>query len=328
MKRILSALLIITILICSTTLASCSVHKEKEQNRGEEITIITTIFPIYDWLRNITQNVNSAKVAILADSGADLHSFQPTAEDIINIQNCDLFVFVGGESDEWAEDTVENANNPDMIALNLLSALGGMAKQEEIIEGMQEEKEKEEKEEEKKEYDEHIWLSLKNSKFLVDVITKALCEADKNNAALYKSNASKYSEKLSSLDEKYENCVNSAKNNTLLFGDRFPFRYLTDDYSINYYAAFVGCSAETEASFETISFLSDKIDELLLKYVIVLEGTDHSIAKTIIENTATKDAEIIMMNSMQSIAAKDIKSGVTYISLMQENLEALEKALN
>ena len=145
---------------------------------------------------------------------------------------------------------------------------------------------------------------------------------------MIKSKTQVYVSSLKKLDEEYENTVKNAKNKTLLFGDRFPFRYLTDDYSIDYYAAFVGCSAETEASFETVSFLAKKIDELNLKYIITLEGSDKKLAKTIIENTKSKNQKIITMNSMQSIALKDIDSSTTYLGIMQNNLDVLKQALN
>ena len=329
MKKIISIVLCAVLALSALTLASCSKKGESTNNESEgKIKIVTTIFPIYDWAKNIAGD--KADISMLINSGADLHSFQPSADDIINISSSDLFIFVGGESDEWAEDAVENSSSKNLKAINLLEALGSGAKEEEIVEGMQGEEEEEEGEEgeEEVEYDEHIWLSLKNAKTLVDEIQKALCEIDSNNAAFYQANAKAYDEKLSALDKEYESCVSSAKNKTLLFGDRFPFRYLTEDYGIKYYAAFVGCSAETEASFETISFLAKKVDELGLKYVMALEGTDHKLAQTIIDNTKDKNQEILSINSMQSITAKELETNIDYISIMQNNLVVLQKALN
>ena len=333
MKKTISLILCLVLILGSLALASCS----KKQNNTEikennnKIKIVTTIFPIYDWVKNITGDNENAQVDMLIDSGADLHSFQPSADDIINIQTCDLFIYVGGESDEWAKDAVENANNNNLRSINLLEALGSNAKEEELVEGMQGEEEEEgeeEGEEEEAEYDEHIWLSVKNAEILVKTITDELCKLDSKNSQAYTASSNEYIKSLEALDREYEDCVNNAKSKTLLFGDRFPFRYLTEDYSIDYYAAFIGCSAETEASFETISFLANKTDELNLKYIITLEGTDHRIAQTIIENTKNKNQEILTMNSMQSITAKDVDSDVTYLSIMQNNLDVLKKALN
>ena len=148
------------------------------------------------------------------------------------------------------------------------------------------------------------------------------------NKDVYASNAAAYQEKLSDLDTEYQNTVDSAKQNTLLFADRFAFRYLVDDYGLNYYAAFSGCSAESEASFKTVTFLADKLDELGVKTVLTIEKSDDRIAQTVIENTETKDQKILELNSMQSITSDEIADGVTYLSVMEDNLNVLKEALN
>ena len=271
---------------------------------------------------------------MLLDNGVDLHNYQPTADDLIKISNCDLFIYVGGESDEWVEDTLANATNKNIKVINLLEVLGSNAKEEEIVEGMEAEEhehedgEEEHEEEEGPEYDEHVWLSLKNAQLLVSEIAKELSAVDSANASVYAANAEAYNKQLSEIDAQYEASVKAATTKTLLFGDRFPFRYMADDYGLDYYAAFVGCSAETEASFETISFLAGKVDELGLKHVIVIENSDKKIANTIISTTTAKDADIITMNSLQSTTSQDIKSGTTYLSVMQDNLSALKEALS
>ena len=295
---------------------------------SDKIQIVTTIFPEYDWVMNVLGDQSSnAEVTMLLDNGVDLHSFQPTAEDIMRISECDLFIYVGGESDEWVEDALAEAVNKDMVVINLLDELGNSVKEEEIVEGMQGEEE-EECGEEETEYDEHVWLSLKNAEVLVESISSALKTIDPDNASVYEANAASYIYELEALDEEYSSVVSSASCDTLLFGDRFPFRYLVDDYGLNYYAAFVGCSAETEASFETIIFLSGKVDELSLGSVLTIEGTDHSIAETIVSNTESKDQQILTMDSMQSVTASDVEAGVTYLSIMSGNLEVLKEALN
>ena len=327
MKKIISVLLSVCLVIGALALVSCS---KKDNTASTEagsgkIKVVTTIFPIYDWVSNIAGD--NADISMLINSGADLHSFQPSADDIISISDCDLFIYIGGESDEWAEEAVANSTNPKLKAINLLEALGDSAKEEELVEGMQGEEEEEDGEE-APEYDEHIWLSLKNASALVEEIKNALSEIDSENSEAYSSNANAYIGRLDALDKEYEGCVNSASNKTLLFGDRFPFRYLTEDYSLDYYAAFIGCSAETEASFETVTFLANKADELKLKYVMALEGTDHKLADTIIQNTSSKSARVLTLNSMQSITSKDIDSGISYIGIMQDNLAVLKTALN
>ena len=292
-----------------------------------KLRIVTTIFPEYDWVMNILgDNPAGAEVTMLLDSGVDLHSFQPTAEDILKISSCDLFIYVGGESDAWVEDALRNAQNKNRVVINLLEVLGDKVKEEEVVEGMQGEDEEEEEEEEP-EYDEHVWLSLKNASILTSVIGEKLSVIDPDNKSVYANNLFKYKQKLEELDGSYKAAVDAASVKTLLFGDRFPFRYLTDDYDLSYYAAFVGCSAETEASFETIAFLSKKVDECALHAVMTIEGTNHRIAETIVQNTATKDQKILALDSMQSVTATDVKNGVTYLGIMEKNLEVLKEAL-
>ena len=261
---------------------------------------------------------------MLLDSGVDLHSYQPTVDDIVKISDCDLFLYVGGESDGWVDDALKNAPNKERKVIRLLDVLGDSAKAEETVEGMQEE---EHDHEEEAEYDEHIWLSLKNAQVLVAAISEALQETDPARKDAYAANAAAYAEKLSALDGEYRAAVDSGKYKTLLFGDRFPFRYLADDYGLDYYAAFPGCSAETEASFETVSFLAGKMDALGLPCVLTIEGTQHKIAETIVQNTAQKNQQILTMDSMQAVTANDAASGVSYLSIMEKNLSVLKKAL-
>ncbi len=317
---------ILSILLMTSFLSACG---EKKEDAGEEkIKIVTTIFPEYDWVRNIVGAENETiEVDLLVDSGADLHSFQPTAEDILKISTCDLFVYVGGESDEWVHDVLRDAMNKDMKVVNLLESLGDSAKQEEVIEGMQEEEHEHEEEHEEGEYDEHVWLSLRNASKLVKVISEAIVSVDPDNKNIYEENTVAYLEKIEALDKEYQEVTEKAKVKTLLFADRFPFRYMVDDYGLNYYAAFVGCSAETEASFETMSFLTNKVDELGLSSIMTIESSDQKIAKTVKENSKTKDQQILTMDSMQSVTAKNIADGTTYLSIMEENLAVLKDAL-
>ncbi len=334
---------VIVAILASVCLLGCNLaaaSSSADTKADDKLQIVTTIFPEYDWVMNILgDNPANAEVAMLLDNGVDLHSYQPTADDILKISTCDMFIYVGGESDEWVEDALKEAVNKDMAVINLLDVLGDSVKEEEVVEGMQEEEEHEhehedgdeveehEHEEEGPEYDEHVWLSLRNTAALVNAISDELARIDAKNADSYKKNADDYVAKIGELDKKYSDVVAGSSIKTLLFGDRFPFRYLTDDYGLSYFAAFVGCSAETEASFETIKFLAEKVDELALPAVMTIEGADHRIAETIVANTQNKDAKILTMDSMQSTTSEDVKSGTTYLSVMEKNLEVLGEAL-
>ncbi len=333
MKKAIS--LIIVVLLITCCLSACSFGNRQHADESGKLQIVTTIFPEYDWVMNVLgDNPAKADVTMLLDTGVDLHSFQPTADDILKISTCDLLIYVGGESDEWVDDALQEAINKDMIVINLMDVLGDAVKEEEVIEGMQEEEHDHEHEghdheheEGEVEYDEHVWLSLKNAAVLVEKISDAVQKIDPDNAKSYKTNTTAYVEKLNVLDEEYKAAVSAASVRTLLFGDRFPFRYLVDDYGLSYYAAFVGCSAETEASFETITFLAGKVDELSLHAVMTIEGKDHRIAETIVQNTQTKDQQILTMDSMQSVTAKDVTNGTTYLSIMEKDLSVLKDAL-
>ena len=303
-------------------------QSENDNNKTEKVKIVTTIFPEYDWVRQIAgDKVSDMDITMLLDNGVDMHSYQPTADDIMKISDCDLFIYVGGESDEWVNDALKEAVNKDMQVIDLLDVLGEQVKIEELVEGMQDTEHEEEEEHEEKEYDEHVWLSLKNAETLCDAIAEALGNADPDNKAVYDTNKAAYIDQLVSLDNQYREVADQASVKTLLFGDRFPFRYLVDDYGLSYYAAFAGCSAESEASFETISFLAQKIDELGLKYVMTIEKSDQKIAKTIIENTQNKDQSILTLDSMQSTTSADVANGMTYLSIMEGNLNILKEAL-
>ena len=490
MKRIFSLFLVLTMAISLFT--GCG-KKDAAETGSDKLSIVTTIFPEYDWVKEILgDKAEATELTMLLDNGVDLHSYQPTADDIVKISDCDIFIYVGGESDKWVDDA--------------LNVLGDSVKTEETVEGMQEiehdhdhSKEvstfeddevqdrslsdwagdwhsaypfaldgtlddafaamAEEGEmtadeyktyyqngyktditnidikgdhieftyedgkkvgsdyryvgyyiqnwstgtkaamyrfeaadkdpgapiyiefndhmiepaaaehfhirmsnesfdaivdpedswptffpadmtgeeicehmeghdhEHEEEADEHVWLSLKNAETLVGAISDALQELDSDNKDTYAANTSAYIEKLSALDGEYQSAVDGAAHKTLLFGDRFPFRYLVDDYGLSYYAAFAGCSAESEASFETVSFLAKKVDELKLPCVLTIEGKNHKIAETIVENTAEKNQKILTMDSMQATTSEDVKNGMTYLSVMEQNLGVLKEAL-
>ena len=501
MKKITALLL--ALMMLTGVLAGCG--KPKDTGKAGKLKVVTTIFPEYDWVREILgDKADNAEVTMLLDNGVDLHSYQPTADDIVKISDCDLFVYVGGESDGWVENALKNAANKNMKVINLLEVLGDSVKTEETVEGMQEDghghghshdeqltendikdrtlsdfagawkslhpyllngdldkfcQHRAEEDEDSsttkdtylekykaswqcdaekisiegnnitftygdgktvsaeytyagyqpklddegkirsvryqfettsadapkyvqfndhghepgeaehfhiyfgndgfdalmsgktnpffvkdalsvedildelmghdhgEEADEHVWLSLKNAETLVTAIANTLQELDSANKDTYAANASSYIEKLYALDGAYQSAVNGAARKTVLFGDRFPFRYLVDDYGLRYYAAFAGCSTETEASFETVSFLAKKVDELGLPCVLTIEGNNHKLAETIVRSTAGKKQKVLTMDSMQSTTSKDVANGATYLSVMEKNLSVLKEAL-
>lgn len=322
MKKIIAILM-----ACLFVLSFTTAFAESEKT----LSIVCTTFPQYDWVRQILgDRVNDVDLTLLLDNGIDLHNYQPTAGDIIRIARCDLFIYTGGESDGWVDDVLATAQNPRMKIVNLLASVE--AKEEETVEGMQEEDhdhdEHDEHAHDEIEYDKHVWLSLRNAETLIETIANTLCELDAANAPAYQENAANYIAQLSELDNQYKDVVANGQRTTILFADRFPFRYLADDYGLTYYAAFAGCSAETEASFETIAFLAQKVDELQLPAVLTIEGANHAIAETVVASTQAKNQVILTMNSIQSVTAKDAQNGESYLGIMADNLNVLKEALN
>ena len=330
-----------------------------EKGNSNKISIVCTTFPQYDWVKNILgEEAERFNVTLLLDNGVDMHSYQPAVKDIATAGSSDLFIYVGGESDTWVEDALKEAKNKDLKAINLMETLDNFVKEEEVVEGMQEErkslghshekssKEKQEQTQkesnensqeingqkeaadEEPEYDEHIWLSIRNAEIMVKNIEKAIEQLDSDNAKVYQNNAENYIKKLDTLDKQYANTIQNAKYKAILFGDRFPFRYMADDYDLKYYAAFAGCSAETMAGFETVTFLAKKADELRLPVILTIENSDGRIAEAVKSNTTKKNQKILAMNSLQSVTKEQIADGITYLQVMQENLSVLSEALN
>ncbi len=301
---------------------------------NDKIKIVVTVFPEYDWVMNVLgDNSDKFSVKWLLNSVTDMHSYDPPVSELISVYNADLFIYVGGESDEWAKEALNSGNvvKKDMKVLNLMEILGDKVKEEELKEGMQGEdhdhEDHDHEEEEEKEYDEHVWLSLKNASIFVDKIADAISSLDADNAEKYAANAREYKSKLSALDLRYTEAITDANKNTLVFGDRFPFRYLVGDYGLDYYAAFMGCSADLSAKPETIVFLANKVDELGLNVILVIERSDRKIAQAVKDTTNNKNQTIAEMNSLQSVTEKQYLSGVTYLSAMETNLEVIINAL-
>ena len=321
---------LLTLICCASALmlAACSTGAQVPQT--DAVSIVCTTFASYDWMREIAGDTEGIELTYLLDEGVDMHSYQPSVADLATISSADLLVYVGGESDVWVDDALKGAENTDIKGLSLLEVVGDAAREEEVVEGMQareEEHAEGEGEEEETEYDEHVWLSLVNARLLCGRITQALSEVDPQGADAYRANAASYCAKLDALDAKYRAGVAKAKHTTLLFADRFPFRYLVDDYGLSYFAAFQGCSAESEASFKTILFLADKLDALGLPCVLTIEGSSKKIAETVVRTAKRGPVPILTLDSMQSVRADGIAGGPDYLTVMERNLAILQEAL-
>ncbi len=316
----------------SSVTESSSVAESKSEET-KKLNIVTTIFPAYDWVKQIVGDNKNVEISFLIDKGVDLHSYQASAADIAKITDSDLFVYVGGESDGWAEDIIKE--NPNLKYINMVDSIGEAALAEELVEGMQDEEEHEneseehaneegEHEEGEEEIDEHVWLSIKNAETIVSAIEAKLAEIDPDNKAEYEKNANDYLAKLDELDKEYKDTLSSIQNKTIIVGDRFPFRYLVNEYGIKYYAAFKGCDAGSEASFETVKFLANKMDELNMSDIFIIDGSKGDLAKTIVDNTKDKNAKVLVLDSMQSTKSSD---NASYLDIMKKNLEVLKEVL-
>ena len=310
-KKIFAALLGLSLAVTSAGGAG------KAGNAGSKgIKVVCATAPLYDWARQITKDTDSTDLSLIIGNGTDLHSFQPSAADIVSIKNADVLVYVGGESDGWIRDALKETANKDQKVACLMDVLKDAIVEEEIVEGMQGEGE------EGPEYDEHVWLSLRLASKSCTAIEEAIASKATKDKERFKANLDAYTAKLSALDKQYEDMVKSARLDTMVVLDRYPFRYLAEDYKLKYSAAFVGCSAETEASFETVKFLSDKIKALDSKTVLTIEKSDGKIAKTVIETAGMSDVKVEVLDSMQS-CGKDLD----YLAVMTSNLAVLKDAL-
>ena len=269
----------------------------------DKLLIVTTNFPAYDFARAVAGDL--AEVKMLLKPGAEAHDFEPTPQDIIDIKNASMFVYVGGESEEWASSILRNINSSHSI------------KMMDIVKVI--------KEDDEDEYDEHVWTSPKNAQLIVNKIRDELSAIDSPNADKYIANANKYADELVALDDEFRDIVENAKRNILIFGDRFPLRYFAEEYGLHYLAAFPGCSEQTEASAKTIAALVDKIQSEQIPIVLKIELTSDKTAKAI---SAETGAKILTFNAAHNVSADDFADGITYIDLMNQNVDVLREALN
>ena len=314
----------------------------KEQNKveNEKISVVATIFPQYDFVRQIAgENV---ELKMLLKPGEETHSYEPTPQDIIAIQNSDLFIYVGGENDAWVEDILESMPDNGRKTLKLVDCVDTV--EEEHVEGMKEERghdhddhdDHDEDDAEHEEHgqedthsvheiDEHVWTSPVNAVKIVEQIKEELCEIDPENASDYEENAEAYEAQLNELDQEFQDVVDHSKRKLMIFGDRFPFRYFAEAYGLDYYAAFSGCASDTEPSAATMAFLINKVRDENIKTVLKMELSNENIAKAIAEAT---NADVKEFYSCHNLTAEQFADGETYLSLMEKNVETLREVLN
>ncbi len=316
MKRFLS-LLLAAVLVCS--LAGCG--GAPAQQDEARLRVVATAFPFYDWVRNVVGDVPGVELTWLMDTGVDPHSFQPSVDDLLKVTNSDVFVFVGGESDLWTADAVTQMANPNACAVPLLMVIGLAAVEEEDVPGAEPEEE-----EAPGALDEHIWMSLKNAAVCVQAIADVMADRDPDHADEYRANAKAYIAQLNALDADYAQAVAESPLHTIIVADRFPFRYLAEDYGLDYFAAFSGCSAETEASFETVLTLAKQTDALGVPALLTIDGGRESICDAV-RDAAKSDPAVRVLNSLQTVTADDAAAGMTYLSVMTDNLDVLKEAL-
>lgn len=316
------------VLLCLPVLFGCSaegnIDDKDKDNDKEKINVVCTIFPEYDWAREIALNTDNADITLMADNGTDFHSYQPSTQDIVTVSSCDVLIYAGGQSDKWIDDALKNKSNPKMQAVKLSDVISDSLLSEPETHSSDHDHDHEHEEHV---FDEHVWLSLKNAAAFTDAITEAFCKADEGNADLYRKNADDYKLKLTEMDGEFEETVRNAKRNTVLFGDRFPFVYLMNDYGIEYYAAFPGCSSEIDASFDMVVSLAEEVDREELPVVLTIEDSNSNIADAIISNTKNKDQKVLTLDSMQIVRREEIDKGKTYLSVMEKNLDVLSEAL-
>lgn len=318
MLKKFTSLLLATAILFTLVLTGC--NKAEDESNGK-INVVSTIFPQYDFSRQIAGD--NANLKMLISPAGESHTYEPTPQDIISIENSDVFLYIGGENDKWVDDILDGIDTNKTKVVKLMDCVNTV--EEEIIEGMQEHTEEHEENNGAYGKDEHIWTSPINAISMVNTICNAMCNADKKNSDVYKENAKKYISQLKELDSEFRNVVDNAKNNELVFGDRFPLRYFTDEYGLKYYAAFPGCSSETEPSAATIAFLTDKVKEDKIPVILKIELSNGVVANTIAEETNT---EVMTFYSCHNLTKEQFENGETYLSMMTENITTLKKALS
>lgn len=309
MKKVISIVLIFALVL---SLSSC----DYQNISNKKVNVVTTIFPFYDFAKNICGS--EANITMLLKPGTESHTYDPTPRDIFLIKNSDVFIYTGGESDSWADKILDSVNTKKTKVIRMIDEVDAVY--EESLEGM----EKSVGEEDDEEYDEHIWTSPKNAILITKAITKELCLADTEKENIYIKNSVNYIKKLNNLDIKIREIVNGSKTKTLVFGDRFPFKYFADEYGLLCYAAFPGCSDKTEAGIKTLNFLINKVKDEKIPVVFYIEFSNQKTADVICEETGAKK---LLFHSCHNVTKDEFESGISYIEIMENNLNNLEEAL-
>lgn len=318
----IKSVIFVTILFTVLFLCSCGQTTSSSVN-SFDINILCTGFSQYDWTKNITNTVDTINVEMLQKHGFDIHNYQPSADDIVRISNCNLIICTGGEADKPVLDIIDSLGENKPIVINMMSEL-----ESRLILVDKEHSSNQHIHYTFSDYDEHIWLSLKNADILCKVISDRIISIDPDNTKTYESNTDAYLTKLSELDKKYVSMIDNSSRREIVFADRYPFAYFARDYGLTCYRAFPGCSSETDASFDTILSLSAKIDELNLTSVMTIDGGTLNIDEAIISNSKKTDIKTLSINSLQSVSGDDIQSGLSYISAMENNFKIIKEALN
>ena len=322
MKKFLSfALSLLIIFITAFSFSSCSSDKENVKKDSSKISVVTTIFPYYDFTRSIAGD--KADIKLLLSPGSEPHSYEPSPSDIVAIENCDIFIYNGGESDEWVESVLESIDNKNMKVMRMMDYVDLLYEQN--FDHYEHNHEHEEHDEHGEEYDEHIWTSIRNAEKLTDAIYDELSFCDFANKEIYAKNTDIYLSKLQTLDSEISEIVSNAKRKTVVFGDRFPFLYFVTDYSLEYECAFPGCSSETEPSISTVTHMIDFTRNNQVPVVFYLEFSNGKVAKLISEDSGAKT---MRFSSCHNVTKDEFADGTSYISLMEQNAKALKEALN
>lgn len=306
-------------------------NKQTVATNNDKLNIVVTGFPQYDFARAVAKD--NANIKMLIKPGVETHSYEPTPQDIQEIENADLFIYTGSMNDEWVDGILNSINSKEFNTVKLEECVTLLESddkhnhshehdEDEHIEDLEEDESTHSHSE--IEYDEHVWTSPKNAIKIIEKIETVLCELDKNNESQYTKNAEEYISEINEIDKEISDIVDHAKRKTLVFGDRFPFKYFVEEYGLEYEAAFSGCSDEMEPSADTISYLVNFIQKEGIPVVLYVELSNQKVANTLAEETNTKT---MCLNSVHNTTQEEFENGVTYVSKMRENIETLKFAL-
>ena len=301
--------------IFSTLLSGCRMNSKINES-SKKISVVATIFPQYDFARQIAGDKINLKMLI--PPGAESHSYEPTPQDMINIQKSDVFIYVGGENDNWIDNILNSIDISQKKVISLLDCVDVLDENFESIAAQSDSNSH-------REVDEHVWTSPKNAVKIAQKISETLCDLDADNADFYNKNLNKYIEQLKILDNKFKDVVATGKRKTLVFGDRFAFRYFAEEYGLNCYSAFSSCSSQTETSAASVAYIIDKVKEFKIPVVLKMELSNENIAKTVAQET---NAKVLTMNSCHNVLKSEFENGETYLNYMNKNLDVLKEALN